>query len=114
MAGIVPADVVVGNRPQGRGYMVLEETGNGPWPPSSAAQGAVTASIPAHEFHYARLENLPLELNYAYRIVRGAGIDGCYDGIVIASLLAGFTHQRHTGANPWVERFVQFVREKSR
>jgi cobyrinic acid a,c-diamide synthase len=114
MAGIVPADVVVGNRPQGRGYMVLEETGNCPWPPSSAAQGAVTASIPAHEFHYARLENLPAERSYAYRIVRGAGIDGRHDGIVIANLLAGFAHHRNTGANPWVERYVQFVRKKSR
>ncbi len=113
MVGFVPADVIVGARPQGRGYMVLEETGNCPWPPSSAAQGTVTASIPAHEFHYARLENLPPKLNYAYRIVRGAGIDGRHDGIVIANLLAGFAHHRNTRANPWVERFVQFVREKS-
>jgi cobyrinic acid a,c-diamide synthase len=114
MAGVVPADVFVGDRPQGRGYMVLEETGNGPWQPSSAAQGAATSSIPAHEFHYARLENLPDGLNYAYRVLRGAGIDGRRDGIVIGNLLAGFAHHRNTRANPWVEHFVKFVREKSR
>jgi cobyrinic acid a,c-diamide synthase len=113
MVGAVPADVIVGNRPQGRGYMVLEETGGSPWPPSSAVQGAVAASIPAHEFHYAQLENLPDYLSYAYRIVRGTGINGSQDGIVIANLLAGFAHQRNTEANPWVKRFVNFVRESS-
>jgi cobyrinic acid a,c-diamide synthase len=111
MVGAVPADVIVGDRPQGRGYVVLEEIGRNPWPPSSAGQGAVTASIPAHEFHYARLENLPDDLSYAYRVVRGAGIDGRHDGVVIGNLLAGFAHQRNTGANPWVNRFVEFVRE---
>ena len=110
MVGAVPADVIVGSRPQGRGYMVLEETGRSPWPPLPAGQGAVTASIPAHEFHYARLENMPDDSNYAYRIVRGAGIDGRNDGIFIGNLLAGFAHHRNTQANPWVKRFVNFVR----
>ena len=110
MVGAVPADVIVGDRPQGRGYMVLEETEESPWSASSAAQGAVAANIPAHEFHYARLENLPDDLGYAFRVVRGAGIDGCHDGIVIGNLMAGFAHHRNTGANPWVNRFVEFVR----
>jgi cobyrinic acid a,c-diamide synthase len=96
MVGAVPADVIVGNRPQGRGYMVLEETAKSPWP----------------EFHYASLENLPDDLNYAYRVIRGAGIDGRHDGIVIGNLLAGFAHHRNTAANPWVKRFVEFVRKK--
>jgi cobyrinic acid a,c-diamide synthase len=111
MVGAVPADVIVGDRPQGRGYMVLEETAEIPWPVSSAAQSAVAGGIPAHEFHYARLENLPDDLNYAYRVVRGAGIDGRHDGIVIGNLVAGFAHHRNTGANPWVKRFVNFVRD---
>ena len=111
MVGAVPADVIVGDRPQGRGYMVLEETAEIPWPVSSAAQSAVAGGIPAHEFHYARLENLPDDLNYAFRVVRGAGIDGRHDGIVIGNLMAGFAHHRNTGANPWVKRFVNFVRE---
>ena len=113
MVGAVPADVVVGDRPQGRGYMVVEATGNSPWPSPLAADSAMKADIPAHEFHYARLENLPDDLSYAYRVLRGAGIDGRHDGIVIGNLEAGFAHHRSTGANPWVKRFVQFVREKS-
>jgi cobyrinic acid a,c-diamide synthase len=114
MVGVVPADVMVGERPQGRGYMLLEEAPAHPWrtPPGSAETGE--RPIPAHEFHYARLENLRQDLVYASRVVRGAGIDGFHDGIVIGNLLAGFAHHRNTEADPWVERFVSFVREKSR
>ncbi len=113
MVGAVPADVIVGNRPQGRGYMVLEETGRNPWPPSPAGQDLVPTRIPAHEFHYARLENMPDDLDYCYGVVRGTGIDGRHDGMVIGNLLAGFAHHRNTQANPWVERFVNFVRGSS-
>jgi cobyrinic acid a,c-diamide synthase len=113
MVGAVPADVAVGKRPQGRGYVALEETGGSPWPASSDVRGGATAGIPSHEFHYARLDNLPDDLSYAYRVVRGAGIDGRHDGIVTGNLVAGFAHHRNTRANPWVERFVRFVREKS-
>jgi cobyrinic acid a,c-diamide synthase len=113
MAGAVPADVIVATRPQGRGYMMIEESGRSPWPVSSAGQGTVTAAIPAHEFHHARLENLPGNPDYAYRVLRGAGIDGHRDGIVIGNLLAGFAHHRNTEANPWINRFVTFVRGRT-
>lgn len=113
MVGAVPADVIVGNRPQGRGYMVLEETGRSPWPPSPAGQDLVSTRISAHEFHYARLENMPDNLDYCYGVVRGTGIDGRHDGMVIGNLLAGFAHHRNTQANPWVKRFVNFVRGSS-
>jgi len=45
MAGAVPADVIVGNRPQGRGYMVLEESGRSPWPVSSADQSSTNFTM---------------------------------------------------------------------
>ena len=54
---------------------------------------------------------MPDDLSFAYRVMRGAGIDGRHDGIVIGNLLAGFAHHRNTGANPWVKRFVEFVRK---
>jgi cobyrinic acid a,c-diamide synthase len=108
MVGVVPADAVVHARPQGRGYMLAEETGAGLWP--LAAEGAGPARFAAHEFHYAALENLPPELSYAYRVLRGAGVDGTHDGIVIGNLTASFMHLRDTGANHWVARFVEFVR----
>ena len=114
LIGAVPGDVIVEDRPQGRGYVMLEETGKGLWPALSGCPGDSNAAVPAHEFHYARLENLPADSAYAYRVMRGHGIDGNHDGLVIGNLLAGFVHHRNTEADPWVTRFVKFVREKSK
>jgi cobyrinic acid a,c-diamide synthase len=111
MVGAVPGDTVVENRPQGRGYVVLEETGKRPW---SSAQGGSIRTLAAHEFHYARLENQPDDLDYAFQVKRGSGIDGQNDGLITHNLVAGFAHHRNTEDNPWVSEFVGFVREKSR
>ena len=113
LAGALPGDVVVEDLPQGRGYVVLQETGNGSWPPVSGVSSTSGAGIPAHEFHYARLQNLSGDCDYAYRVTRGYGIDGDHDGLLIANLMACFAHQRNTDANPWVDRFVAFVRARS-
>jgi cobyrinic acid a,c-diamide synthase len=112
MVGAVPADTVVGDRPQGRGYMLLRESGNNPWPQAQSALAGAT-EIPVHEFHYARLRNLGVDPLFAYSVLRGTGIDGHRDGLIVNNLLAGFAHHRNTAANPWVERFVAFVRDKS-
>jgi cobyrinic acid a,c-diamide synthase len=106
MAGVIPADAVMHTRPQGRGLAVLEETADAPWPAASPAP----PTIPAHEFHYASLENLEPSLRFAYKVVRGDGIRARQDGIVHGNLLASFCHLRATAANPWVDRFLSFVR----
>lgn len=110
VVGFVPADVSVGRRPQGRGYMLIEESGNGLWPTTATNDGS--NPTPVHEFHYARLENLAKDPVFAHKVLRGTGIDGENDGLVINNLLAGFAHHRNTEANPWVDRFVTFVRER--
>jgi len=110
MVGAVPGDIVVEARPQGRGYAVLEETGKGMWPAVTDVPSALAKEIPAHEFHYARLQNLPGDCDFAYRVTRGHGIDGKHDGLLIGNLMACFAHHRDAQANPWVKRFVAFVR----
>jgi len=110
MVGAVPGDIVVEARPQGRGYAVLEETGKGIWPAATDGSSAPAKEIPAHEFHYARLQNLPGDCDFAYRVTRGHGIDGKHDGLLIGNLMACFAHHRNAQANPWVDRFVAFVR----
>ena len=105
MVGAIPADVVMHPRPRGRGYVVLEPTGDGPWTP--AADGPVHA----HEFHHSTLENMAeTDWRYAYRVRRGRGIDGEHDGIVIGSLLASYSHLRDVEGCRWAERFVGYVR----
>ena len=106
MVGAIPADVVMHERPRGRGYVVLEPTGDAPWAP--AAKGLVHA----HEFHHSSLENpVGPDWRYAYRVRRGRGIDGERDGIVIGNLLASYSHLRDVEGCRWAERFVAWVRE---
>ncbi len=107
MVGVIPADAVMYDRPQGRGLALLEETAAAPWPSLGE-----TGRIPAHEFHYAALENLAGGQHFAYRVARGTGIDGGRDGIVIGNLVASFCHQRTSPRNPWVQRFLAFVRSR--
>lgn len=106
MVGALAADAVMNERPQGRGYVRLRETGYSPWA-GTAADGAIAA----HEFHYAGLENLAPEARFAYRVLRGHGIDGRHDGMVIANTLASFSHLRGVGGNPWPRRFATFMRQ---
>jgi cobyrinic acid a,c-diamide synthase len=110
MVGVLPLDVVMEARPQGRGYARLMETGAGPWPPVAGGDGARV--ITAHEFHYSRLDAVPEGLICAYRVQRGSGIDGQRDGVVYRNLLASYVHLRNTGASRWVDRFVAFVRDR--
>ena len=79
-----------------------------PWPDVDGT--ARRTPIPAHEFHYARLENVDPTLRYAYRMRRGVGIGDGHDGIVLGNMLAAFSHQRSTACNDWASRFVAFVR----
>lgn len=106
MVGAIPGDIVMHERPQGRGYVRLQETAHAPWP--SETQEPI--EIAAHEFHYSGLENLDQELVYAYEVLRGIGIDGNNDGIVYKNLLANYTHMRDVAGNRWTRRFIAHVR----
>lgn len=102
MVGVVPGDTVMHERPVGRGYARLQPTGDDRW--------RETASIPAHEFHYSSLENLPDDSMYAYRVMRGHGIDGRHDGYQQYKLLAAYVHRRGAGAQGWIAPFLNEVR----
>ena len=102
MVGVVPGDTVMHERPVGRGYARLQPTGDDRW--------RETASIPAHEFHYSSLENLPADSMYAYRVTRGHGIDGRHDGYQQYKLLAAYVHRRGAGAQGWIAPFLNEVR----
>jgi cobyrinic acid a,c-diamide synthase len=108
MAGVIPGDVVMHDRPMGRGYVLLRETGKNPWPLPGSSE------VRAHEFHYSSLENLAPGTIYAYDVMRGNGVDGQHDGIVHKNLLACYAHLRDLEDNHWTRRFVQFVRQQRR
>ncbi len=104
MAGVIPADVVMYPRPQGRGYVRLSETPDHPWP-----GGPDSGMICAHEFHHSGLENLPDNVRFGYEVKRGHGIDGRNDGIVYKNMLASYAHLRDSASHHWVSRFLRHV-----
>ncbi len=106
MVGALPVDVVMHERPVGRGYVTLESTSDAPW--ASAAPRS-PQTLKGHEFHYSSLENVDPSLKFAYRVVRGHGIDGRHDGIVHLNVLASYAHLRSGAGSEWATQFVRFV-----
>ena len=112
MVGAIPGDAVMYPRPQGRGYVHLKPTAAHPWTQDGGALDISGDYIPAHEFHHSRLENIDGDLTFAFEVLRGHGIDGRFDGVVINNLVAGYAHLRSTERCRWAEAFTAFVRRK--
>ncbi|MDM8569934.1 cobyrinic acid a,c-diamide synthase, partial [Thiotrichales bacterium HSG1] len=106
MVGILPFDTVMETQPQGRGYVHLSEIEPGLWPSLNSA----THDFYAHEFHYSRVVNLPSNLKFAYRVLRGEGLDGKHDGVIYKNTLASYSHLRDVENNHWTQRFIEFIR----
>ena len=102
MVGVIPGNAVMCERPQGRGHTRLSPSDDCLWQIDGGA-------FKAHEFHYAKVDNLPMDTKFGFDVKRGAGISGAHDGIVVNNLMAGFCHMRNTASNPWVERFLRYV-----
>ncbi len=109
MVGAIPGDAVMHDKPVGRGYVRLAETGLSPWPASGGASGG---QVRGHEFHYSSLENLDPDVEFAYRVLRGYGVNGEYDGLVYGNVLASYAHLRSVGGVDWAARFVSFVTQQ--
>ncbi|MCD6409476.1 MAG: hydrogenobyrinic acid a,c-diamide synthase (glutamine-hydrolyzing) [Candidatus Verstraetearchaeota archaeon] len=54
-----------------------------------AHQGAL---LKGHEFHYSRLVLESSDVKFCYKVLRGEGIDGSRDGIVVYNTLASYFH----------------------
>lgn len=106
MVGVIPADVVMNKKPQGRGYVRLAVTDNFNWPIDDAEREQI---ISAHEFHYSSLEGLPENSDFAFDVKRGVGITDSKDGYRYKNLLACYSHMRDSRQNHWVSRFVKYV-----
>lgn len=106
MVGFIDGTITMKEKPQGRGLVKLAATGSSLWPGMEKSDQLFNA----HEFHYAHLEGLNGDRDYAYAIKRGYGIDGINDGLITGNCLSSFSHLRNTANTPWVASFVDFVR----
>ena len=111
MVGTIPGNVVMHDKPVGRGYVRLATTPSHPWDASVATEKKSGTELFAHEFHYSSLEGLETPVKFAYQVLRGHGVDGHSDGIVYKNLLACYAHLRSNGAYNWAQQFVTYVRD---
>lgn len=110
MVGVIPGDVMMHERPVGRGYAIIEPTAEHPWWQGCRSASAEFPSLHAHEFHHSEIRGLPSDQRYAYSVKRGHGVDGQHDGIVCHNLLASYIHLRGTAGCDWPARFIDFAR----
>lgn len=103
MAGVLPFDVEMRRRPVGYGYMEIEGSGCLPWPPPGQR-------VRCHEFHYSTVVDASEKLSYGYRVLRGHGMDGHFDGVVHHNVLASYAHIHTLGAPGWAEFLAGFWR----
>ncbi len=106
MVGAIPCDITVSEKPQGHGYVILQQTGKSKW-------FDFDGEIKGHEFHYSQIVN-PGKLDFAYKVIRGKGIDGNHDGIIYKNVIASYTHLHSIGVPQWTTQIVEFVKKGCR
>jgi cobyrinic acid a,c-diamide synthase len=104
MAGVLPVDYGFQARPRGHGYTVLEAIGENPF-------FEVGETLRGHEFHYTHLLSPeppePGDLSFAFRVHRGYGFDGSFDGLVQGNVLASYTHIHALGVESWAPSLIR-------
>jgi cobyrinic acid a,c-diamide synthase len=106
MTGILGWDFVVGNRPAGHGYSILEVTSPNPF----YEEGTI---LQGHEFHYSRPVPSPGQQSgvLTCRVVRGHGFDGKQDGATVRNVFGTYTHIHALERPDWAGRMVKAAAE---
>lgn len=104
MVGALPLEVEMVKKPQGHGYMHLEVLEGTPYfPPGKVIRG--------HEFHNSRVIDLETsQCTFAFRVLRGHGITGEYDGIKYKNVVALYNHIHAVAEPDWAHHFVRLAR----
>ncbi len=53
---------------------------------------SINRVIRGHEFHYSALDNIANDSTFAYEMLKGKGIDGKHDGLIVYNTLASYMH----------------------
>ncbi|MEO5362844.1 MAG: cobyrinate a,c-diamide synthase [Magnetococcus sp. DMHC-8] len=101
MVGALPIAVSMGSRPQGYGYMEVEGRQPGLWP-------GLGQRLSCHEFHYSQVTRIGEGVDFAYRVIRGHGVDGRHDGLLFRNVFASYAHIHADGAPGWAAFLAGF------
>lgn len=101
MAGVLPVTFGFDRKPRGHGYAVLETVRKNPF-------YRMGDSIRGHEFHYTYMRELTGSyVEFAFRMHRGYGFDGQWDGLCRWNVLACYTHIHSLGVENWAGAIVR-------
>jgi len=99
MAGLLPVDLEMRERPVGHGYARLRTDGATPF-------FAPGETVLGHEFHYSTLIAMPAGLKTAMRVEAGTGVGDRRDGLMYKRCMACYTHIHADSAGGWAGRLV--------
>ena len=101
MLGVFPLNFVLGKRPQGHGYTILEVDRPNPYFPTGEI-------LHGHEFHYCRiLDGEEGKFTLVFNVRRGYGINGRRDGLCYRNVLALYSHLHTSGAKGWARALFE-------
>ncbi len=100
MVGVFDVGTVLERVPQGHGYMTVEVVVHNPFFP-------VGSVFKGHEFHYSYIKSENVRRSsYAFKVIRGHGINGAYDGIFRNNALGTYLHLHALGAQEWAQHIL--------
>jgi cobyrinic acid a,c-diamide synthase len=102
MCGILPFDIVFEKKPQGHGYTLMRSVNGNPF----FAEGAY---IKGHEYHHSKAVNLESDIRFTYEVIRGQGIDGKWDGVLVRNVFATYNHIHSVANQGWSQNFVSLA-----
>lgn len=93
MVGIYPYESMLTSKVQGLSYTIAEVINDNP----IQNKGSI---YHGHEFHYSKVEYTGNNIgDFAFKMKRGVGIDGTYDGLIKNNTVASYIHT-HTACIP--------------
>jgi len=102
MVGVFPFEIILGTKPQGHGYTVMECVSPNPFFP----KGMV---VRGHEFHYSRIADRidPGAYPFAFKLSKGHGIVAGWDGLCHKNVLASYSHLHAAGNENWADALIR-------
>ncbi|KYC45614.1 MAG: cobyrinic acid a,c-diamide synthase [Candidatus Methanofastidiosum methylothiophilum] len=100
MAGIFDEGTLMKKSKQGLSYVIAQPT---------EKHFFLKDEVKGHEFHYSKMEPLPQNKDFAYRILRGKGINSGMDGLIKNRCIGSYLHIHVGGAPSWASSFLESV-----
>ncbi len=104
MVGLLPLKTVMKRKFQALGYVIHEVV-------KDNVISKKGDRIVGHEFHYS-MPILKKKVEFAYRTIRGKGVDGKHDGIIYKNTLASYAHVHVLSHKKMFDNFIKIAKQE--